>query len=291
VDLHAITVRQDPAALRRSCIELMALYLAVGLDPKKSMIFMQSHVPAHAELAWILNCYTYMGELSRMTQYKEKARKHAENISAGLFDYPVLMAADILLYQSDLVPVGDDQKQHLEITRDIAERFNNLYGQVFVIPEVHIPKVGARIMSLIDPFVKMSKSDPDDTLIALLDKPDVVRKKLKRAVTDSDSSVRYDVKNKPGVSNLMTIMSVLTDMSFDDIEETYGGRGYGAFKGAVADAVVAVLEPIQAKYDAIIKDKPYLNEVMTSCARRAAAMADITMRNVRKKIGLAPLSL
>jgi len=291
VDLHAITVRQDPDALRRSCVELMALYLAVGLDPDKSLIFMQSHVPAHAELAWILNCYTYMGELGRMTQYKEKARKHEENINAGLFDYPVLMAADILLYQSDLVPVGDDQRQHLEITRVIAERLNNLYGPLFVVPETYTPKVGARIMSLIDPTSKMSKSDPDETWIAILDKPDIVRKKLKRAVTDSDNAVRYDVKDKPGVSNLMTILSALTGMSFNDIEETYSGRGYGAFKSAVADAVVAVLEPIQTKYNAIIQDIPYINEVMTSSARRAAAIADETMRGVREKIGLAPLNL
>jgi tryptophanyl-tRNA synthetase len=291
VDLHAITVRQDPAELRRSCAVLMALYLAVGLDPEKSLIFMQSHVPAHAELAWILNCYTYMGELGRMTQYKEKARKHAENINAGLFDYPVLMAADILIYQSDLVPTGEDQRQHLEITRDIAGRLNSLYGQLFVVPESYTPKVGARIMSLTDPTVKMSKSDPDETLIALLDKPDIVRKKLKRAVTDSDGSVRYDAKTKPGVSNLMTVMSALTGMSFDDIEKTYGARGYGAFKGAVADAVVAVLEPIQTRYDAIINDKPYLSEVMTSCARRAGEIADVTMRSVREVIGLAPLRL
>jgi tryptophanyl-tRNA synthetase len=291
VDLHAITVRQEPAALRKSCVELMALYLAVGLNPEKSLIFMQSHVPAHAELAWILNCFTYMGELGRMTQYKEKARKHSENINAGLFDYPVLMAADILIYQSDLVPVGDDQKQHLELTRDIAGRMNGLYGSLFTVPEVYIPKVGARIMSLIDPTGKMSKSDPDETVIALMDKPDIVLKKLKRAVTDSENAVRYDIKNKPGVSNLMTIMSALTGMGFDDIEKTYGARGYGVFKAAVADAIIATLEPIQEKYSSLIVDKAYLNDVMTNSARRAAEMADATMRNVRKKIGLAPLSL
>ena len=291
VDLHAITVRQNPTQLRQNCLKLMSLYLAAGLDPDKSLIYFQSHVPAHAELAWVLNCFTYMGELSRMTQFKDKAQKHAENINVGLFAYPTLMAADILLYQTNFVPVGNDQKQHIEITRDIAERFNAIYGDVFTIPEPLIGKVGARIMSLSDPTRKMSKSDPEDTFIAILDEPNVIRKKVRRAVTDSEALVKYDVENKPGVSNLMSIYSAVTGKAFAEIENEFVGKGYGDFKEAVADAVIAELEPIQARYRQISADKAYLNEVMTKCAERAAKLAARTMSKVRRKVGLAATQL
>ena len=282
VDLHAITVRQNPTQLRQNCLKLMSLYLAAGLDPDKSLIYFQSHVPAHAELAWVLNCFTYMGELSRMTQFKDKAQKHAENINVGLFAYPTLMAADILLYQTNFVPVGNDQKQHIEITRDIAERFNAIYGDVFTIPEPLIGKVGSRIMSLSDPTRKMSKSDPEDTFIAILDEPNVIRKKVRRAVTDSEALVKYDVENKPGVSNLMSIYSAVTGKAFAEIENEFVGKGYGDFKEAVADAVIAELEPIQARYRQISADKAYLNEVMTKGAERAAKLAARTMSKVRR---------
>ncbi len=291
VDLHAITVRQNPTQLRQNCLKLMSLYLAAGLDPDKSLIYFQSHVPAHAELAWVLNCFTYMGELSRMTQFKDKAQKHAENINVGLFAYPTLMAADILLYQTNFVPVGNDQKQHIEITRDIAERFNAIYGDVFTIPEPLIGKVGARIMSLSDPTRKMSKSDPEDTFIAILDEPNVIRKKVRRAVTDSEALVKYDVENKPGVSNLMSIYSAVTGKAFAEIENEFVGKGYGDFKEAVADAVIAELEPIQARYRQISADKAYLNEVMTKGAERAGKLAARTMSKVRRKVGLAATQL
>ena len=291
VDLHAITVRQNPTQLRQNCLKLMSLYLAAGLDPDKSLIYFQSHVPAHAELAWVLNCFTYMGELSRMTQFKDKAQKHAENINVGLFAYPTLMAADILLYQTNFVPVGNDQKQHIEITRDIAERFNAIYGDVFTIPEPLIGKVGARIMSLSDPTRKMSKSDPEDTFIAILDEPNVIRKKVRRAVTDSEALVKYDVENKPGVSNLMSIYSAVTGKAFAEIENEFVGKGYGDFKEAVADAVIAELEPIQARYRQISADKAYLNEVMTKGAERAAKLAARTMSKVPRKVGLAATQL
>ena len=291
VDLHAITVRQNPTQLRQNCLKLMSLYLAAGLNPDKSLIYFQSHVPAHAELAWVLNCFTYMGELSRMTQFKDKAQKHAENINVGLFAYPTLMAADILLYQTNFVPVGNDQKQHIEITRDIAERFNAIYGDVFTIPEPLIGKVGARIMSLSDPTRKMSKSDPEDTFIAILDEPNVIRKKVRRAVTDSEALVKYDVENKPGVSNLMSIYSAVTGKAFAEIENEFVGKGYGDFKEAVADAVIAELEPIQARYRQISADKAYLNEVMTKGAERAAKLAARTMSKVRRKVGLAATQL
>ena len=291
VDLHAITVRQNPTQLRQNCLKLMSLYLAAGLDPDKSLIYFQSHVPAHAELAWVLNCFTYMGELSRMTQFKDKAQKHAENINVGLFAYPTLMAADILLYQTNFVPVGNDQKQHIEITRDIAECFNAIYGDVFTIPEPLIGKVGARIMSLSDPTRKMSKSDPEDTFIAILDEPNVIRKKVRRAVTDSEALVKYDVENKPGVSNLMSIYSAVTGKGFAEIENEFVGKGYGDFKEAVADAVIAELEPIQARYRQISADKAYLNEVMTKGAERAAKLAARTMSKVRRKAGLAATQL
>lgn len=291
VDMHALTVRQDASELRKACLRVMSLFLAVGLDPKKSLIYFQSHVPAHAELAWILNCYTYMGELSRMTQFKDKSQSHADNINAGLFTYPVLMAADILLYQTDLVPIGADQKQHLELTRDVAERFNGVYGQVFTVPEAYIPKIGGRVMSLQEPTRKMSKSDPEDTYISMLDAPEVIRKKLRRAVTDCDGAVRYDPENKPGVSNLMSILSTLSGQPFEAIERDFEGKGYGAFKDAVADAVVETLSPIQARYNQIVSDKAYLEEVMTTSAERAARLAERTMTKVRRKVGLAARQL
>jgi tryptophanyl-tRNA synthetase len=291
VDLHSLTVRQDPAELRKACLRTMSLFLASGLDPKKNIIFFQSHVHEHAELSWLLSCFTYVGELGRMTQYKEKSLKHQDNINAGLFTYPVLMAADILLYLSDLVPIGADQKQHLELSRDIAQRFNAIYGDVLVVPEAYIPKVGARVMSLLEPDKKMSKSDPEETFVALLDKPDVIRRKIRRAVTDSENSVRFDPETKPGVSNLMSILSALTGTSLDGIAAEYAGKGYGAFKDAVADAVVATLEPIQTEYDRIVADKEYLQSVMTDGAERAGALAHKTMLKMRKKLGLAPLKL
>ena len=291
VDLHALTVRQNPSELRRACMRTMALFLASGLDPEKNIIYFQSQVPAHAELGWILNCFTYMGEMSRMTQFKDKSQKHADNINCGLFTYPVLMAADILLYQTDLVPIGADQKQHLEIARDIAERFNGVYGDVFVVPDGYFPKVGARVMSLQEPTRKMSKSDPEDTYIAILDKPEIIRKKLRRAVTDSENRVVFDPENKPGVANLMSIMSALTGKGMDEITDEYSGLGYGKFKDAVADCVVAVLEPIQSEYERISADKAYLQQVMDSGRERASAIAHRTMLKVRKKLGIAPWKL
>ena len=291
VDLHALTVRQNPAELRKACLRTMAIYLATGLDPEKSILYFQSHVAAHAELAWMLDCYTYMGELSRMTQFKDKSAKHADNINCGLFAYPVLMAADILLYQTNLVPIGADQKQHLELSRDIAERFNGVYGDVFQVPEPYIPKIGARVMSLQEPTRKMSKSDPEDTYIAILDKPEIIRKKLRRAVTDSENSVVFDPENKPGVANLMSIMSVLSGQTMDEISATYDGQGYGKFKDAVADCVISTLEPIQAEYERIAADKAYLQQVMDSGKDRASALAHRTMLKVRKKLGIAPWKL
>ena len=291
VDMHAITVRQVPADLRKACLRTMAIFLASGLDPEKNIIYFQSQVPQHAELGWILDCYTYMGELSRMTQFKDKSAKHADNINCGLFAYPTLMAADILLYMTDLVPIGADQKQHLELARDIAERFNSIYGDVFTVPEGYFPKVGARVMSLQEPTRKMSKSDPEETYIAILDKSDIIRKKLRRAVTDSENRVLFDPENRPGVSNLMSIMSALTGRGMDEITNEYDGRGYGVFKDAVADCVIAALEPIQNEYDRISADKAYLESVMTNGRERAQAIAYRTMLKVRRKVGLAPLSL
>lgn len=289
VDLHALTVRQNPAELRQRSRSLLALYIACGLEPEKNILFVQSHVSAHAELAWILDCFTYMGELNRMTQFKEKAQKHADNINAGLFTYPVLMAADILLYQTDLVPVGNDQKQHLEITRDIAQRFNNIYGDVFKIPEPYIPKVGARIMSLQEPTKKMSKSDENENAyIALLDPPDVIMRKFKRAVTDSEAVVRYDEENKPGISNLMSIYASVTGKSFEDIEAEFEGKGYGDFKKAVGEAVVETLRPIQEKHKELMANKDFLNEIMKSGAEAAGRLANRTLRKVYKKVGLIP---
>ncbi|MDO5143413.1 MAG: tryptophan--tRNA ligase [bacterium] len=288
VDEHAITVRQNPADLRRRCLELAAIYIASGIDPKKSLVYCQSHVSAHAELGWILNCFTYMGELNRMTQYKDKCAKHADNINAGLFTYPTLMAADILLYQTNLVPVGVDQKQHLELCRDIAQRFNGIYGDVFTIPEGYIPKVGAKIMSLQEPTRKMSKSDPEDTYIALLDPPDVIRRKIKRAVTDSDGEIRFDPEQKPGVSNLLSIMSALGAGSIEDICGELAGQGYGTLKSRTTDCVIAALEPLQAEFNRLISDKAYLQGVLDENAKTASYLANKTLRKVQKKLGFAP---
>lgn len=288
VDEHAITVRQDPAALRRRCLELAALYIASGIDPEKSIIYCQSHVSAHAELGWILNCFTYMGELNRMTQFKDKCAKHADNINAGLYTYPVLMAADILLYQTNLVPVGADQKQHLEICRDIAQRFNSIYGDVFTIPEALIQKVGARVMSLQEPTRKMSKSDPEETFVALTDDADTIRRKIKRAVTDSDGEIRFDPENKPGVSNLLSIMSALGAGSVDQLCNELAGKGYGELKARTADCVIAALQPLQAEYTRIIADKAGLQAILDKNAERAAYLATKTLRKVQKKVGFAP---
>lgn len=288
VDLHCLTVRQEPAKLRARSLEVLALLLALGLDPEKTLLFLQSHVSEHAELTWVLNCYTYMGELGRMTQFKEKSAKHADNINAGLFGYPVLMASDILLYQANLVPVGADQKQHLEIARDIAERFNALYGDVFTIPEPYIPKVGARVMSLQDPERKMSKSDPEDTYIAILDRPDVIRKKIKRAVTDSEGEIRYDERAKPGVSNLLCILSTLTGKSVDQCVAQLAGQGYGTLKEAAAEAVVATFSPIQERFDALVQDKAYLGQVLKDGAEQASHIARRTLAKAYKKLGLIP---
>ena len=287
VDMHAITVRQNPAELRRRCLELAAIYIASGIDPQKSLIYCQSHVSGHAELAWILNCFTYMGEMNRMTQFKDKSAKHADNINVGLFTYPVLMAADILLYQTNLVPVGHDQKQHLEICRDIAQRFNGIYGDVFTIPEGYIPKVGARIMSLQEPTRKMSKSDPEDTFVALTDDPDTIRRKIKRAVTDSDGEIRFDPENKPGVSNLLSIMSALGAGEIDALVSEMQGQGYGALKTRTADCVIAALEPMQAEFKRLIADKAYLQGVLDENAKTASYLANKTLRKVQKKVGFA----
>ncbi|NCB05422.1 MAG: tryptophan--tRNA ligase [Clostridia bacterium] len=287
VDMHAITVRQEASVLRRRCLDVAATYIATGLDPDKSLIYCQSHVSGHAELAWILNCYTYMGELSRMTQFKDKSQKHADNINAGLFTYPVLMAADILLYQADLVPIGADQKQHLEITRDIAQRFNSVYGDVFTIPEAYIPKVGARVMSLQEPTRKMSKSDPEETYIAILDKPEDIRRKLKRAVTDSEGEIRFDPENKPGVSNLLSILSALTGEAPDKVAQGMSGLGYGALKDRVTDCVIETLTPVQAEYERLMKNKDYLQQVIDRNALTAATLANRTLNKVKRKIGFA----
>ena len=285
-DMHTITVRQNPADLRRRTLEQLAAYIAAGLDPKKNTIFIQSHVPAHAELSWVLSCYTMYGELGRMTQFKDKSAKNADNINAGLFTYPVLMAADILLYQADLVPVGEDQKQHVEICRDIANRFNGIYGDVFKIPEPYIPKVGARIMSLANPENKMSKSDKDPNgCVYVMDKPEDIARKFKRAVTDCDACVKYDVKTKPGISNLMQIYSVATGKSFDEIENEFSGKGYGDFKSAVGDSVIELLRPVREEAVRIMGDKAYLESVYRDGADRAAYAANKTLRKVYKKVG------
>ncbi len=291
VDMHAITVRQDAAQLRKRCLEVFGILLAVGLDPAKTVIYFQSHVPAHAELAWILDCYAYLGELSRMTQFKDKSQKQETNLNAGLLTYPVLMAADILLYQANLVPIGADQKQHLELSRDLAIRFNGLYGDIFTVPDGYFPKVGARVMSLLEPTRKMSKSDPEDTYVAILDDPTIIARKFKRAVTDSEAAVRFDPETKPGVSNLMSILGALTGQTMQQIEDTFAGQGYGTFKTTVADAAIAALSPIQAEHKRLMADKPYLEKTMREGAERAAAIASRTLRKVRRKVGLAPTEL
>ena len=286
VDMHAITVRQVPADLRKACLRTMAIFLASGLDPEKNIIYFQSQVPQHAELGWILDCYTYMGELSRMTQFKDKSAKNAENINGGLFTYPSLMAADILLYNADYVPVGADQKQHVELTRDIAIRFNNIYGDTFVVPEPYIPKVGARIMGLSNPTSKMSKSDPQGCVF-LMDSPDEIARKFKRAITDSDTEncVRYAPEEKPGVANLMNIYSSVTGKTYEEIENEFAGKGYGAFKPAVGDAVIETLRPIREEAEHMIADKEYLKNIYTEGAQRAEYVARKTLRKVCKRIG------
>lgn len=288
VDMHAITVRQEPAKLRKRTLEQLAQYIAAGLDPEKNTLFIQSHVPAHAELAWILNCYTMFGELSRMTQFKDKSAKNSDNVNAGLFTYPALMAADILLYQAHLVPVGNDQNQHIELTRDVAHRFNTIYGEVFTMPDTYNPKVGARIMSLTTPTSKMSKSDLDPGgCIYLMQKPEEIMRCFKKAVTDSDTEncVLYDIEAKPGVSNLIQIYSVATGKSFGEIEAEFAGKGYGAFKPAVGEAVVEILRPIREEAERILSDKAYLESVYKMGAEKAAYVANKTLRKVYKKLG------
>ncbi len=283
-DLHAITVRQVPADLRQNCLKTLALYLASGIDPEANALFLQSHVPAHAELSWVLSCYTMFGELSRMTQFKDKSAKHSDNINAGLFTYPVLMAADILLYQPDLVPVGNDQKQHIELARDIANRFNNTYSETFKVPEPYMPTAGARIMSLSDPTSKMSKSDFGDGSIFLLDDKDTVIRKIKRAVTDSGSEVRF-AEGKDGINNLMSIYSAFTEKSFDEIEKEFEGKGYGVFKLAVAEVVADALSSFQEKYKVFISDKEQLNKILIEGAQKASYTAEKTLRKVYRKVG------
>lgn len=287
-DLHSITVRQDPSKLKQQTTQLYAMLMAVGLDPEKSVLFIQSHVPAHSQLAWVLNCYTQFGELGRMTQFKDKSAQHADNVNAGLFTYPSLMAADILLYHADVVPVGADQKQHLEITRDIATRFNGIYGDVFTIPEPYIPKAGARVMSLQNPVSKMSKSDPNPKgTVYLTDEPNVIMKKFKSAVTDSEMSVHY-AEGKDGINNLMTIYSAVTGDSFETIEHDFAGKGYGDFKKAVGEAVVAELEPVQNKYNELLKDRKYLQECWVKGDDMAERIANRTLSKVMKKVGFLP---
>ena len=292
VDLHAITVRQDPEKLRKATLDTLALYLASGIDPKKSTIFVQSHVPEHSQLSWALNCYTYFGELGRMTQFKDKSARYetsnSESITAGLFDYPVLMAADILLYQTNQVPVGEDQKQHLELSRDIAARFNALYGDVFTVPEPFIPKSGARVMSLQEPTKKMSKSDDNrKNVIGLLEDPKAVTKKIKSAMTDSEEPpvIRYDIKNKPGVSNLLDILSGVTGKAIPELEAEFEGQMYGHLKGAVAEAVSGMLTEVQERFNRFRGDEAYLQQVMKEGAEKARARASVTLKKAYEAIG------
>ncbi len=290
VDEHAITVRQNPAELRRRTYETLALYMACGLDPEKNVLFVQSHVPGHAELGWILDCYTMFGELSRMTQFKDKSSKNADNVNAGLFTYPALMAADILLYQTEMVPVGDDQKQHLELARDIAQRFNRVHGDTFVVPEPFINKTpAARIMSLADPEKKMSKSDENENAtVRILDERDVIIRKFKRAVTDSGSEVRA-AADKPGVTNLMSIYGAFTGKSFEEIEREFAGKGYGDFKLAVGEVCADGLADVQAEFKRLSADKKFLEEIMAKGAREAAHDAFRTMSKVRRKVGFTEM--
>ena len=285
VDMHSITVRQDPATLRKRARALLTLYIAAGLDPEKNCIYYQSHVPGHAELAWILNCFTYMGELNRMTQFKDKSSKHADNINAGLFTYPVLMAADILLYQADVVPVGIDQMQHLELTRDLAQRFNNIYGDVFTVPQPYIGKVGAKIMSLQEPTKKMSKSDENpNASIYLMDDPDTIMRKFKRAVTDSEAQILYR-DEQPGIKNLIDIYCACTGKTPDEVVKEFDGQGYGVFKPAVGEAVVSVLKPLQEEVERLSKEKAYIDSIIKNNGEKAAYFANKTLRKVQKKVG------
>ncbi len=285
VDMHSITVRQNPAELRKRARNLLTLYIAAGLDPKKNCIYYQSHVSGHAELAWILNCFTYMGELNRMTQFKDKSAKHADNINAGLFTYPVLMAADILLYQADVVPVGIDQMQHLELTRNIAERFNNIYGDVFTVPEAYIGKVGAKIMSLQEPSKKMSKSDENlNGSIYLMDDPDTIMRKCKRAVTDSEGCIRY-CDEQPGIKNLIDIYSACTGKAPAEVVKEFEGKGYGELKPAVGEAVISVLKPLQDEFERLSKDKAYIDSIIKENAEKANYYATKTLRKVQRKVG------
>ncbi len=291
VDLHAITVRQDPVALRKACLDAAALYLAIGIDPQKSTVFIQSHAPQHAELGWILNCYTQMGELQRMTQFKDKSQRYESNVNVGLFDYPVLMAADILLYQANQVPVGHDQKQHLELTRDVAYRFNNLYGEVFTMPEPYIPEQGARVMSLQEPTKKMSKSDDNrNNVIGLLEDPKSIIKKIKRAMTDGQEPpvVRFDVAEKPGVSNLLTLLHGATGKPISQLEQEFEGKMYGHLKGEAADAVVALLEPIQQRFHQLREDEAHLLQIVQQGGEKARLRAEKTLSRVYDVIGLVP---
>lgn len=291
VDMHAITVRQNPAELRSRCLDVLALLIAAGLDPKKNVLYVQSHVPAHAELTWVLGCYTYLGELSRMTQFKDKSERHGENINAGLFTYPILMAADILLYQTNLVPVGADQKQHLELSRDIAVRMNNIYGDVFKVPEPYIPKTGARIMSLAEPEKKMSKSDENaNAFISLLDPPEIIRSKVKKAVTDSEGVIRLSPE-KPGVTNLLNIYAACKNITPEAAEAQFADGNYGSLKSGVAEAVVEILEPLQKRFREIRADKTYLSETMQKNAAIAANTANRTLAKVYKKIGFGSKTL
>ena len=285
VDLHSITVRQNPAELRKRARNLLMLYIAAGIDPEKNCLYYQSHVSGHAELGWILNCFTYMGELNRMTQFKDKSAKHADNINGGLYTYPVLMAADILLFQSDVVPVGADQMQHLELTRDIAQRFNNVYGDVFTIPEAYVGKAGARIMSLQDPTKKMSKSDENpNASIYIMDDRDTIIRKFKRAVTDSDTRIIYS-EDKPGIRNLIDIYSVASGKTIAEVEKEFDGKGYGDFKLAVGETVADVLEPIHKRFDELSKDKAYVDGIIKANAEKAGYIANKTLRKVQKKVG------
>lgn len=287
MDLHSLTQRQNPTEFRQRARALYTLYVAAGLNPEKNCIYFQSHVSGHAELAWILDCFTYMGELNRMTQFKDKASKHTDNINAGLYTYPVLMAADILLYQADLVPVGKDQMQHLEICRDLAERFNHIYGDVFKIPEAYLGKAGAKIRSLQEPTKKMSKSDENiNASIYLMDDPDTIIRKMKRAVTDSDSEIRYDVEKKPGISNLIDIYRAFTGNSLEEVEQEFSNKGYGEFKLAVGESIIAVLKPIQTRYEELRKEKEYINQCIKKNDEKAQYVANKTLRKVQKKIGL-----
>ncbi len=291
VDMHAITIKQNPAELRKSCLDMLAIMLAAGLDPKKNILYFQSHVSSHAELAWVLSCSTHLGELNRMTQFKEKSAKSEANLNAGLYTYPILMAADILLYGTDMVPVGADQKQHLELARDIATRFNNAYGDVFTVPEPFIGKVGGRVMSLTNPESKMSKSDDNlNAYISLLDEPNIIMKKFKRAVTDSENNVKY-CEEQPGVSNLLSIFAAVTGCTIEQAQANFASGGYGDLKVGVAEAVIEELKPFQDEYKKIRADKAYLNEVMQDGAMRAGRNSVKILRKVYKKVGFAPRSI